>query len=234
MTLHDRVAVLTGAGGGIGRALALSLARRGCHLALADINERGLKETAQMADELGVRTSQHLLDVASRASVAALPDEVVPVHGRVDLLINNAGAALGGGCDQVRVADFEWQTAVDLESAVAVTRAFLPLLRMREQARIVNISSLFGLIGPSEVDACSASHFSVREFTTSWRREPADPLLEMPVSQPDGIATSIARNAREGRAVAQQIVRQIRAEMEKHALHAAAKSSRVCHARRRR
>ncbi|MEM5421175.1 SDR family NAD(P)-dependent oxidoreductase [Paraburkholderia ferrariae] len=215
MTLHDRVAVLTGAGGGIGRALALSLARRGCHLALTDTNERALNMTAQMAGELGVRTSQHLLDVASRASVAAFPGEVVPVHGRVDLLINNAGAVVGGGCHPVRVVDLEWLMAVDLECAVTVTRAFLPLLRTRKQASVVNISSLFGFIAPSGEFACSASNFVVREYFTSWRRGPADPPLKVPVNQPDGIAPSIARNARGAPAVLQEIVQRICADMEK-------------------
>jgi len=107
MNLNDCVAVLTGAGSGIGRALALSLARRGCHLALADIDGHGLSETARMAGKSGVRTSQHKLDVASRAAVAALPHAVVQVHGHVDLVINNAGVALGGTFEEVSEADQE-------------------------------------------------------------------------------------------------------------------------------
>src|SRR3954469_10582502 len=92
--LVNRTAVVTGAAGGIGRAISLSLARRGCHLALEDVNETGLAETAQMAAATGVRITRHLLDVADRAGVAVLPEAVTAVHPSVDLLINNAGVAL--------------------------------------------------------------------------------------------------------------------------------------------
>ena len=110
MNLHNEVAVLTGAASGIGRATALALAQRGCHLALADIDTAGLAETAAAAAAHGVTVSQHVLDVASRDAVAALPAAVLAVHGRVSLLINNAGVAVGGtvrpgGRGRFRLAD---------------------------------------------------------------------------------------------------------------------------------
>jgi NAD(P)-dependent dehydrogenase (short-subunit alcohol dehydrogenase family) len=108
MNLKDRVAVVTGAGSGIGRAMALSLARRGCHLALADIDEAGLDDTHAQALEQGIRASKHRLDVADRAAVAALPADVRKSHDRVDLLVNNAGVALGGHFEQVSETDFDW------------------------------------------------------------------------------------------------------------------------------
>ena len=137
MNLKDRVAVISGAGGGIGRATALSLARRGCHVALADIDEAGLDATQAQALKLGVRASKHRLDVADRAAVAALPAQTLTSHGRVDLLINNAGVALGGRFDEVGEADFDWLMEINFHAVVRMTRAFLPALRSSDDARIV-------------------------------------------------------------------------------------------------
>jgi NAD(P)-dependent dehydrogenase (short-subunit alcohol dehydrogenase family) len=215
MKLNDRVAVLTGAGSGIGRALALSLARRGCHLAMADIDEHGLSETARMAGKLGVRTSQHVLDVASRSAVAALPHAVVQAHDHVDLIINNAGVALGGNFEEVSEADFDWVMAVNFEGVVRMTRAFLPMLRERQQARIVNISSLFGLIAPPGHAAYCASKFAVRGFSNALRHELARTKVGITLVHPGGVATSIARNARTPDNLPEEEVRQGRADFEK-------------------
>ncbi|HXC07816.1 MAG TPA: SDR family NAD(P)-dependent oxidoreductase [Steroidobacteraceae bacterium] len=196
MNLKDRVAVITGAGGGIGRATALSLARRGCHLALADIDEAGLVETHAQALRLSVRASKHLLDVADRAAVAALPAEVLQSHHGVDLLVNNAGVALGGHFDQVSETDFDWLMEINFHGVVRMTRAFLPLLRASDDARIVNISSVFGLISPPGQSAYSASKFAVRGFSNALRHELSGTRVGVSVVHPGGVATAIARNAR--------------------------------------
>jgi NAD(P)-dependent dehydrogenase (short-subunit alcohol dehydrogenase family) len=204
--LKDRVAVITGAGSGIGRATALSLARRGCHLALADIDEAGLAQTqAQiqaMASDAGVRVSGHRLDVADREAVAALPAAVLKEHGRADLLINNAGVALAGNFDQVSEADFDWLFEINFHGLVRMTRAFLPLLRASDDARIVNVSSAFGLISPPGQCAYSASKFAVRGFSNALRHELAGTRVGVSVVHPGGVATSIARNARVAPALA--------------------------------
>src|SRR5437763_399942 len=124
MRLSNRTAVITGAAGGIGRAIAVSLSRRGCHLALADVNETGLVETAQIASAAGVRVTCHCLDVADRAAVAAFPEAVTAEHPGVDLLINNAGVALGGTFEEVSEEDFEWLFAINFWGVVRMTRAF--------------------------------------------------------------------------------------------------------------
>src|SRR5690554_3260109 len=149
MDIRECVAVLTGAGSGIGRALAQALAEQGCHLALVDIDPARLQETAEQARHQGVVVSEHPLDVADRQAVAALPEQVLARHGRVDLLINNAGVALGGTFEQVTVENFDWLMAINFDAVVCMTRAFLPLLRQRPVARIVNLSSLFGLVTPA-------------------------------------------------------------------------------------
>ena len=124
MNLKGRVAVITGAGSGIGRATALSLARRGCHLALCDIDESALEQSQAQVSATGMRASAHPLDVASREAVAALPAAVFEAHGRADLLINNAGVALAGNFDQVSEADFDWLMEINFHAVVRMTRAF--------------------------------------------------------------------------------------------------------------
>lgn len=196
MRLANRVAVITGAGSGIGRAIAVSLARRGCHLALADISEEGLRRTAELVTPTGVRLSLHRLDVASREQVRALPADVQAAHGRVDLLINNAGVALGGTFEQVSETDFDWLMEINFHAVVRLTRAFLPYLHAGDDARVVNISSLYGLISPAGQAAYSASKFAVRGFSNALRHELEGSCVGVTVVHPGGVATSIARSAR--------------------------------------
>lgn len=196
MKVNGCVAVLTGAGSGIGRALALALAEKGCHLALVDINAAQLAESASAARALGVRVSEHVLDVADRQAIAELPDQVIGEHGQIDLLINNAGVALGGNFDQLSVENFDWLMAINFDAVVCMTRAFLPLLRQRMAARIVNVSSLFGLIAPGGQTAYSASKFAVRGFSNALRVELSGSSVGVTVVHPGGIATAIATSAR--------------------------------------
>jgi NAD(P)-dependent dehydrogenase (short-subunit alcohol dehydrogenase family) len=196
MTLHDRTAVITGAGSGIGRGIAQALARRGCHLALADIGDAGLAETAKLLDAPGIRVSCHRLDVADRAAAAALPQAVLAHHGRVDLLFNNAGVALGGTFEQVSEADFDWLFEINFGAVVRLTRAFMPHLKASDEARIVNVSSLFGLISPPGQTAYAASKFAVRGFSNALRLELEGSNVGVTVVHPGGVATKIAENAR--------------------------------------
>ena len=196
MKVSNRVAVITGAGSGIGRATAHSLARRGCHLALADIDAVGLKETASMLANMGVRVTTHALDVADRDAVRMLPARVAGAHKRVDLLVNNAGVALGGTFEQVSAEDFEWLMDINFNGVVRMTRAFLPLLRQSDEARIVNVSSIYGIVSPPGQCAYSASKFAVRGFSNALRHELDGSTVAVSVVHPGGVATSIARNAR--------------------------------------
>ena len=196
LNLKGRTAVVTGAGSGIGRAIAVALSRRGCHLALADIDETGLARTAEQIAAQGVRLSQHRLDVSDAQATAAFPDRVVAEHGGADLLVNNAGVALGGNFVEVAEADFDWLFGINFWGVVQMTRAFLPLMQKSEEARLVNISSLFGLIAPPGQTAYCASKFAVRGFSESLRHELAGTRVGVTVVHPGGVATSIARNAR--------------------------------------
>ena len=171
MRVEGRTAVITGAASGIGRGTALALAKRGCNLALADLDEDGPRRDRGAGREHGVKISRHRLDVASREAVAALPEAVLAAHGRADLLFNNAGVAIGGTFEQVAEEDFDWLMEINFWGVVRMTRAFLPLLRSSDSARIINISSIFGIIAPPGQTAYSASKFAVRAFSESLRRE---------------------------------------------------------------
>jgi NAD(P)-dependent dehydrogenase (short-subunit alcohol dehydrogenase family) len=203
MRVEGRTAIITGAASGIGRGTAVALAKRGCNLALADLNEQGLEETAALTEAHGVKASRHRLDVASREEVAALPGIVLAAHGRCDLLFNNAGVAIGGTFEQVAEEDFDWLMEINFHGVVRMTRAFLPLLRASDRARIVNISSIFGIIAPPGQTAYCASKFAVRAFSESLRREleAEGARIGVTVVHPGGVNTSIAKSARPPRGV---------------------------------
>jgi len=196
MPLDGRTAVITGAASGIGRAIAVSLARRGCNLALADIDEHGMAGTAELTKANGVNVSRHRLDVADRVAVAEFADIVAAEHSGVDVLVNNAGVAVGGTFEQVSDEDFEWLFEINFWGVVRMTRAFLPLLRASEDARIVNLSSVYGLIAPPEQVAYAASKFAVRGFSEALRHELQASHIGVTVVHPGGVATSIAEKAR--------------------------------------
>ena len=197
-TFGGRVAAVTGAASGIGRALARDLAGRGAHLALADIDAAGLAETARRCQRPGLTiTSQHL-DVADRDAVYAWADQVVADHGRVNLIFNNAGVGLAASVEAMSYADFEWLMSINFWGVVYGTKAFLPHLKAAGEGHVVNLSSVFGLISVPGQAAYNAAKFGIRGFTDALRME-----LEMErcgvsctTVHPGGVKTNIARNAR--------------------------------------
>lgn len=195
MRLHARVVVLTGAASGIGRALAQEFAARGCRLALCDVDAQGLHDTAAQLGA-GSDVSLHVLDLCDREALARLPRQVLQRHGAVHVLVNNAGVALGGDFEQVAEADFEHLMQLNFHVPVRLCRLFLPHLRAAGQARVVNVSSLYGLISPPGQAAYSASKFALRGFSNALRHELAGSGVGVTVVHPGGVATSIARNAR--------------------------------------
>jgi short-subunit dehydrogenase len=196
LPLHDAVTVITGAASGIGRATALAFARRGSHLALTDRDAEELARTAAQASELGVSVSRHAMDVTDGAAVAALPSEVVDAHGRVTVLINNAGVTLIGRFADTSLDEFRWLTDINLHAVVAHTHAFLPALRTQPAAQIGIVSSMFGLIGPPGQVAYATAKFAVRGFGEALRHELTGTGVGVTIAHPGGIATAIARRAR--------------------------------------
>jgi short-subunit dehydrogenase len=167
------VAVLTGAACGIGRALALDLARRGSHLALIDRDGAGLEGVAAEVRAINpdLRLSLHVADLAQTDEIPAVADAVLLAQRRVTLLINNAGVALGGTFEALTLEEFEWVQAINFRAGVALCKALLPALRAELQPQIVNVSSLYGLMGPPGQSAYAASKFALRGFSEVLRHE---------------------------------------------------------------
>lgn len=196
MTLHNKLALITGAGSGIGRGITIALAKRGCNLILCDINADGLHETETLIHSYGVKVASHQLDVTDKENIIELTEHIGTDYGTLDILINNAGVALSGGFEQVTEADFNWLFSINFHGVVMMTRAFLPLLRKSQDARLVNVSSIYGIIAPAGQVPYSASKFAVRGFTEALRHELQNTTIGVSVVHPGGVATSIAKNAR--------------------------------------
>lgn len=196
--LSDRVVVVTGAGSGIGRALALLLADKGARLALVDVHQAGLDDTARrVADKKpGIHTSLHVVDVADREAMFALPQQVLDAHGEVDVVVNNAGVTHIGDFADMDIDDFRWVVDVNLMGVVHGCKAFLPHLLQRDAAHIVNVSSLFGIVGVAQQSAYCTSKFAVRGFTSVLWEELKDTNVEVTCVHPAGVATGIVKNAR--------------------------------------
>lgn len=201
MSLSSKsVAVVTGAASGIGRALAVKLASEKIGgVAISDVNEAGLAETAAMAEQYGVPVSTHIVDVSKLDQVQRLADEAVAQHGRVTHLINNAGVGVMGNFEQLSIEDIDWLMSINFWGVIYGCKVFLPILKEQESAHILNVSSVFGFIAPEEQTAYCASKFAVRGFTESLRHELAGTNVTVSAIHPGGIRTNIARNSRVGK-----------------------------------
>jgi butyryl-CoA dehydrogenase len=203
--LTGKVAAITGAASGIGRALAVELAGRGTHLALCDIDEAGLADTVVRCEGHGVKVTSACVDVADRAAVFAWADAVVADHGAVHLVVNNAGVAVASTIEALAYDDFEWLMGINFWGVVHGTKAFLPHLRAAGEGHIVNLSSVFGLVSVPSQAAYNSAKFAVRGFTDALRMEldAAGSGVSCTTVHPGGIRTNIARNARMNDSVAQ-------------------------------
>ncbi len=196
--LSTGVAVVTGAGSGIGRALAQQLVAAGSALALADIDEAGLLQTAQSLEKKGALVTTHVVDVADEAVVRSFAEDVGKRHGRVTLLINNAGVSLHGDFEEISLDDFRWLMNINFWGTVYGVNYFLPILKREKRAQIVNLSSVFGIIAPAGQCAYAASKFAVRGFTEALRHELEGGNVGVSCVHPGGIKTPIARRSRIG------------------------------------
>jgi short-subunit dehydrogenase len=194
--LEGRTAVVTGAASGIGKALAEKLAQEGCNLALCDRNEAGLAEVASQVEASGRRVSRHVVDVSNKERMLALVDEVLAFHGGVHLVLNNAGVTVVSSFEKLPLEDFEWLMGVNFWGVVYGCKFFLPALLRAEEAHIVNISSIFGIIGVPLQSSYCASKFAVRGFSESIRAELTDTNVGVTSVHPGGIATNIARDGK--------------------------------------
>jgi NAD(P)-dependent dehydrogenase (short-subunit alcohol dehydrogenase family) len=196
--LNQRVAVVTGAASGIGQALAHEFAAAGCRLALSDVNEPGLRETAEELRRKGHDVLSTALDVSERNSVFDFAEQVMNHFGEVHIVVNNAGVALGATVEDMTYEDMEWLMGINFWGVVHGTKAFLPYLKQSDEGHIVNVSSVFGLVGIPTQSAYNAAKFAVRGFTESLRQEldMDGDAVSCTCIHPGGIKTNIARNAR--------------------------------------
>ena len=194
--VNGKVAVLTGAGSGIGRALALQLNNDGCELFLSDISAASLKTTLALLPRQDVPADGQVLDVADKTSVYAWAEKIAEAKGHVDIVINNAGVALISNVEDNRYEDFEWLMGINFWGVVYGTQAFLPLLRQSQQGHLVNISSVFGLFSVPTQSVYNASKFAVRGYTEALRQEMEGSNIHVCCVHPGGIKTNIARAAR--------------------------------------
>ncbi len=203
--MKSPVAVITGASSGIGRALAQQLDAENYSLVLCDLDEPGLRETQALLKHGSQRVT---LDVSRRPEVEAMAAEVIARHGRVDLVINNAGVALDATIEEVSYEDFEWLFGINFWGVVYGTKAFLPTMLAQRSGTIVNLSSIFGIIAYPRQGTYNAAKFAVRGFTEALWHELEGTGVHAVSVHPGGIKTNIARSARtpKGAAGKEQLV----------------------------
>jgi short-subunit dehydrogenase len=207
--ISGSAAAVTGAASGIGRALALELAARGCDLALADRDEAGLQQlAAEIGKEIGKggarNVTTHRVDVGESAQIQEFAQAAIAAHPSLNIVINNAGVALLGAFNEVDQAQMEWLININFWGVVRGTRAFLPHLSKQREAHIVNLSSIFGILAPPGQTAYCAAKFAVRGFSESLRHElaMANSPVKLSVVHPGGVLTNIVRNSRSGSGIA--------------------------------
>ena len=194
-------AAITGAANGIGRALALALAARGCDVALADVDEAGLASVAaEVQRKHQSKASVHRVDVSVPAQIEDFARDATAQHPKLNIVINNAGVALYGQFHEIDQSQMDWLFNINFWGVVHGSRAFIPHLQRQREAHIVNVSSIFGIIAPPGQTAYAAAKFAVRGFSESLRHElqTNKSPVRLSVVHPGGVATSIASNARVG------------------------------------
>lgn len=194
--ISGRVAVVTGAGGGIGREISRELGERGCHVALVDVRRDGLAESADLVRRSGVRASTHLADVRNAERMLALADEVVVEHGACHILVNNAGVTSAGAFEDETLEDLQWIVDINLWGVVHGCHSFLPVLRQQDEAHVVNMSSMVGLVGLPHNAAYALTKGAVRSFSESLRGELGTTQIGVTTVFPGAHRTGITETAR--------------------------------------
>ena len=197
-SFKDKVAVITGAGSGMGRYLAVLLAKDGADVSVCDVNEETLNETVEMLRKYNISVSSHLLDVSDKEAIEALPGKVIEQHGKVDMVFNNAGVTTGTHFKDMDENNWDWVMGINFDGVINSTRAFIPHMVDSPEAAIVNTSSIFGMVAVPGQTVYHATKFAVRGFTESLAMEmkETNPNLQIHCVHPGHIGTNIAADAR--------------------------------------
>jgi NADP-dependent 3-hydroxy acid dehydrogenase YdfG len=197
-SFKDKVAVITGAGSGMGSYLAVLLAKDGADVSVCDVNEETLNETVEMLRKYNVSVSSHLLDVSDKDAIEALPGKVIEQHGKVDMVFNNAGVTTGTHFKDMDENNWDWVMGINFDGVINSTRAFIPHMVDSPEAAIVNTSSIFGMVAVPGQTVYHATKFAVRGFTESLAMEmkETNPNLQIHCVHPGHIGTNIAADAR--------------------------------------
>ena len=198
--MKGRIIAITGAGSGIGRELTVQLAKRGCRLSVSDINTENLQETVESAKKHSSDILSTTLDVSNKDSIYKWAEATNAHFDGIDIIINNAGISLSETAENTSDEDFEKVMQVNFWGVVHGSRAFLPYLKNSKNGHIVNLSSLFGLVGAPNQSAYCASKFAVRGFTESLQEEAI--ILNYPITvscvHPGGVKTNIVKGGKVG------------------------------------
>lgn len=195
-SFSGKVAVITGAGSGMGRYLAVLLAKAGANVAICEINPTTLAETEAMVKAYPVKVSSHVLDVADKAAIDGLPAQVIDEHGQVDLVFNNAGVTVDSPFEDMSEQDWDWVININLHGVINGSRAFLPHLKQRPEAALINTSSIFGMITVPNQSVYHTAKFAVRGFTECLAKELKGSNVQIHSVHPGHIGTNIVTNAR--------------------------------------
>ncbi len=196
MQLENKTAVITGAGSGIGEALSRRLAASGASLALLDIHADRIETLAASLREQGVTVTCHAVDVGDRDAMAQAAQQVLDAHGKVELLVNNAGVTLWGSFEENDLDNIEWLFKINFYGVVHGCKFFLPYLKQRPTAKIVNVSSMFGWVAAAGQSAYCASKYAVRGLSEALATELEDSNVSVMLVHPGGVNTNLMRDSR--------------------------------------
>ncbi len=197
-TFKNKVALITGAASGMGRYLAINLAKEGADVIICDVNESSLKETEELIKSYNVGSSSFVLDVRDKKNVEELPEKIISSHGKIDLVFNNAGVAAPASFIGMEEEEWDWCNDINFNSVIQLSRVFLPHLLKDEETALVNTSSIFGIITSPNNTVYHASKFAVRGFTESLTKEMQGTKTQVHCVYPGHIGTNIVLNAKFG------------------------------------
>ena len=195
-SFKDKVAVITGAGSGMGRQLAVNLAKENCNVVICDINKETIHETEEIIRNYNVSCTALNLDLREEKNINTLLEATIQNYGKVELLFNNAGVVAPSSFLNLSEDDWDWCNDINYNALVKLSRIFLPQLLKNNEAALINTSSIFGIITSPNNTVYHSSKFAVRGFTESLAMELKDEKIQIHSVYPGHIGTNIVLDAK--------------------------------------